>query len=291
VSKNTPNRFLQTEMMLLKFLSEYEWTLGLLVKYQNARFSNLIQHDIVGVLMAHQALIKLKAADPTDTGEKLGVIKKIYQTRLSRRQIRLKKFKETFADFYHQYESRLFQDVALHYSRKLITQKFEHGVLSDKVYRRLEKCLIDAQKQLPSITVSLSLAKRDGWLESVPLFAGLPKQVIKRLASNSHYISFLPGDTIFNEGDKGDSIFVLVSGNVNVFQLDAEGQSCHVAELFEGSFIGRHALSKRAQRTATIRAKTYVTLLRLTSKDVRNLSKASSELAVRLSQADFGSNA
>src|SRR5690606_38520920 len=47
------NPFLRFEMSMIHFLSEYEWTLGLLVKYQNGRFSNLIRHDIAGVLMAH----------------------------------------------------------------------------------------------------------------------------------------------------------------------------------------------------------------------------------------------
>ncbi|MGR9114293.1 MAG: cation:proton antiporter [Gammaproteobacteria bacterium] len=282
------NPFLRFEMAMIKYLSEYNWTLDLLVKYQSGRFSNLIRHDIAGVLIAHQALVRIKQIEHSLPNRKLKVIKKIYQDRLHRRQGRLKKFGEVFPDFYHQFECRLFQEVALLYSLKQVTEDYERGKLPAKVFRRLEKCLLDAQKQLPAMTASLSLAKRDDWLDSVPLFSGLPREVIKRLAQNARYISFLPEDTVFNEGDKGDSVYILVSGSVNVFKRDEKGESFHVAELRKGSFIGEHALSALPVRTATVRAKTYITLLRLTAEEVVALANEAPELDMRLHDAEFG---
>ena len=282
------NPFLRLEMTVIKFLSKYDWTLTLLVKYQSSRFSNLIRHDIAGVLMAHKALSALKHVEPTMGSEKFSFIRKMYQDRLHRRQGRLRRLGEAFPDFYHQYECRLFQEVALLYSLKLLAEEHERGKLSTKVFRRLESRLQDALKQLPNVTANLSLANRDNWLDSVPLFSGLPHEVIQKLANNAHYISFLPGDTVFNEGDTGDSVYILVSGTVNVFQWDADGNSVHMAELRPGSFIGEHALSERAIRTATIRAKTYITLLRLTTEEVVDLSKAAPDLAARLHDAEFG---
>ncbi len=292
ITTDTPptivNPFLRLEMAVIKSLSQYDWTLGLLVKYQSVRFSNLIRHDIAGVLMAHKALTELKHAEHIMSGEKFAIIRKVYQDRLHRRQGRLRKFGEAFPDFYHQYECRLFQEVALLYSLKLLAEEHERGKLTTKVFRRLERRLQDALKQLPDVTANLSLTNRDNWLDSVPLFSGLPRQVIQKLANSAHYISFLPSDTVFNEGDKGDSVYILVSGTVNVFQRDAQGNSIHIAELRPGIFIGEHALSKHAIRTATVRAKTYVTLLRLTTDEVIELSKASPDLAARLHDVEFG---
>lgn len=282
------NPFLRFEMAVIRFLSEYDWSLGLLIKYQSSRFSNLIRHDIAGVLMAHQALTSLKHTEQNTGSEKLEIIKQVYRDRFQRRQGRLRKLGAMFPDFYHQYECRLFQEVALLYSLKLLADEHEHGKLSTKVFKRLQSRLNDALKQLPDITANLSLANRDNWLDNVPLFSGLPHEVIQTLAKNAHYISFLPGDTVFNEGDKGDSIYILVSGTVNVFQWDAQGNSVHMAELRPGSFIGEHALSERAVRTATVRAKTYATLLRLTAEEVVELSKDAPDLAARLHDVEFG---
>lgn len=287
-ANSSGNPFLRLEMAIIKFLSQYDWSLNLLVKYQSKRFSNLIRHDIAGVLMAHKALISLKHSEASPHGEKFNMIRQLYRDRLQRRQGRLRKLGETFPDFYQQYECRLFQEVALLYSLKLLESEHEHGHLSDKVFRRLQSRLQDALKQLPQVTADLSLSKRDDWLDSVPLFSGLPREVIKTLAKNAHYISFLPGDTVFNEGDKGDSVYILVSGIVNVFKWDSQGKSTHLAELRPGSFIGEHALSARAVRTATIRAKTYISLLRLTAHEVLELSEAAPILAQRLQEAEFG---
>ncbi|HBA66106.1 MAG TPA: hypothetical protein DCZ48_08010, partial [Methylococcaceae bacterium] len=64
--------------------------------------------------------------------------------------------------------------------------------------------------------------------------------------------------------------------------------SFHVAELRKGSFIGEHALSAKAVRTATVRAKTYITVLRLSVEQVVELSEQVPDLAGRLRDAEFG---
>ena len=74
---------------------------------------------------------------------------------------------------------------------------------------------------------------------------------------------------------------------LNVFKLNSKGESEHLAELREGSFVGEHALLKNARRSATVRAKTYVTLLRLTADEVIKLSKILPELQLRLAAAEL----
>ena len=287
INQDNVNPFVRFEMSMIKYLSEYEWTLNWLIRYQKIRFSNLIRHDLAGVLMAHEALLALNQVEADFHSDKLNIIRKIYRKRLQRRQGRLKKLGQHFPDFYNQFEYRLFQEVALRYSMKLITEDFEHGKLSEKIYRRLEKCIEEAFKELPDLAPELSLTKRDDWLDSVPFFNGLPRGVLKKLAENARYVSFLPNDTIFNENDRGDAVYILVNGAVNVFQNVGPNQRIHIAELRKGSFIGRHALYERAVRTATVRAKTYVTLLRLTTQDIKTLSKVLPELNQRLQETDI----
>jgi len=73
-----------------------------------------------------------------------------------------------------------------------------------------------------------------------------------------------------------------VTGRLNVFKLNDEGLSEHVIELREGSFVGEHALLTNSRRSATVRAKTYVTLLRIPAKEVVYISKEVPELRDRL---------
>ena len=193
-----------------------------------------------------------------------------------------------YPDFYGQYEYFLFQQVALKYSLKLIDDEYKANKLSGKVYHHLQDSLQMGLKELLRVKVVLRLNRPDDWIKKVPLFAGLPEQCLEGLYKNAGYVSFLSGDTIFNQGDSGHSLYIVVTGRLNVFKLNPQGLSEHVAELHEGSFVGEHALLSNAKRSATVRAKTYVTLLRLTANEVLELSKVFPELHSRLEAAELG---
>jgi CPA1 family monovalent cation:H+ antiporter len=125
-------------------------------------------------------------------------------------------------------------------------------------------------------------------LGQVPLFSGLPKTLLQQLADNCRYVNFLPGDTIFHEMDEGYSLYIVVKGKVDVFRKDNDANDMHLAELREGSFIGVHALlAENSVRSATVKAKTYVTLLQFTAEEVLNLARVTPELQNRLHEADL----
>lgn len=284
--KPSKNIFIRFEWRLIKILEQYDWTQRILMRYQELRFSNRIQHDIAGVLMAHEGLKIIKENERILDPFQCHRLKKVYQKRLRGRQLRLRSFAQLYSDFYHQFEYLLFQKVALKYSIKLINTEHENGKISAKVYHHMADRLHVALKSLPTLRAVLSLSRRDDWVNNVPLFQGLPEEVLKKLAQNAQYINFLSGDTIFYEGDKGHSIYILVSGRLDVFKRDEERQEQHLAELREGCVVGEHALFEEARRSATVRAKTYVTLLRLTVKDIAELSKVLPELQHRLRLID-----
>ena len=285
--KYQKNIFVRLELRLIRLLSERNWAQGLLIKYQDNRFSNRIQHDIAGILMANEGLKEINSSETFFDLDELKEVKDVYQHRLQRRQKRLKQFKTMYPEFYSQFEYFLFQQVALKYSLKLINEEYHANKITAKVYYQLQDCLQAGLKQLLKVKTTLRLSRPDDWINKVPLFAGLPKYSLKQLSDKAHYINFLPEDIIFNENDYGNSLYILMSGQLNVFKLNAMKKNEHIALLSAGSFVGEHALLKNTRRSATVRAKTYVTLLRLTAKEVIALSKASPELKMRLEVVEF----
>jgi len=279
------NAFVKFELIIISFLIKYNKLQGVLSKYQNVRFSNRIQHDIAGILMAHEGLKVIKGNEAVLGANKLTEIREVYQSRLRRRQVRLNSFKAIYPDFYKQFEYFLFQQVALMYSLKLIREEFEANKLSAKVFHQLQENLQMGLKQLPKVKLTLQSVKADNWFNKVPLFSGLPDEYLKQLAKKSRYVNFLSGDTVFNQNDRGNSLYIVVCGRLNVFKKNTKGESKHIAELREGSFVGEHALLKNSRRSATVRAKTYVTLLRLTADEVVELSTILPELQSRLEDA------
>ncbi|MCK5898654.1 MAG: cation:proton antiporter [Methylococcales bacterium] len=277
----------QMEVKVIEFLSRCNYSLTWLMKYQNLRFSNRIQHDIAGILMAHDALKIIKVNKFNVGRKKLSLIKCLYKSRLLQRQQRLEELNNLYPVFYQSYEYLLFQQVALVYALKQLKREFENSKMSSKVYSTLQKRLQDAIKQLPKIKAVISSKRKHQWMSETPLFKGLPEKMLERLAQKTEYINFLPGDIIFNEYDRGHSLYILLNGIVEVYKRGESGEVIHLATLHEGSFIGEHALLMNSRRSATIKAQTYVTFLRLTAAEVIKMSKVAPELDDRLRQSEF----
>lgn len=71
------------------------------------------------------------------------------------------------------------------------------------------------------------------------------------------------GDLIISEGETGTSLYIVASGEVNVYTQNPKGQNVFLAKLGEGDFFGEVSVLTGKPRTATITAVTRTELLRL----------------------------
>ena len=91
-----------------------------------------------------------------------------------------------------------------------------------------------------------------------PIFVG---EVIQRLQVHS----FMPGETIMHEGARGNEMFFIYEGTVEVALRDAQGIKKHVAYMGPGDFVGEIAIvDETAVRTATVTAVSFCDLYSLT---------------------------
>ena len=103
-------------------------------------------------------------------------------------------------------------------------------------------------------------------LRNIPLFARMEPSKLKLLAFTSERISFHGGDLLFRQGDAADCAYILISGDAEVLVDTPQGQAC-VATLGRNDIVGEIAILIDVPRTATVRAKTDLTTLRI-SKDL-----------------------
>lgn len=89
-------------------------------------------------------------------------------------------------------------------------------------------------------------------LASVALFKPLDGAELEGLAADSLVREFGAGEQIVSEGQVGDSLFVVLSGEALVYHNDAAGQRCELARLKRGDFFGEMALLTGARRAATV---------------------------------------
>jgi CRP-like cAMP-binding protein/ABC-type iron transport system FetAB ATPase subunit len=103
-------------------------------------------------------------------------------------------------------------------------------------------------------------------LAAIPFFAGMDRSKLKLLAFTSERQEFTAGQILFWQGSPGSDACVIVKGTVDV-NVDTEAGQKTVANPGRGDLIGELALLSDAPRTATVQAKTDVTVLSI-SKDV-----------------------
>jgi len=94
--------------------------------------------------------------------------------------------------------------------------------------------------------------QRAPFLASSPLFAGLPRRLLARLATRFFEKVYHPGEVVFEEGDPGRALFVVVEGAVEIIRATAQG-SYVLNMLGPGAAFGELALIDDFPRSATAR--------------------------------------
>ena len=104
-------------------------------------------------------------------------------------------------------------------------------------------------------------------LARVPIFKRLEPHELEHLAQEVDQVNFKAGETIFNEHDRGDSLYVLETGSVRIWVFDEDVKEVTLAELKPGDFFGELAVLDRGERSSSATAIVDTHLHRLSSDD------------------------
>jgi len=104
-------------------------------------------------------------------------------------------------------------------------------------------------------------------LARVPLFKRLEPHELEHLAEEIDQVNYKAGETIFNEHDRGDALYILEEGTVRIWIYDDDVKDVTLTELKPGAFFGELAVLDRGERSSSATATTDVHLHRLSSDD------------------------
>src|SRR6266849_11004670 len=102
-------------------------------------------------------------------------------------------------------------------------------------------------------------------LARVPLFKRLEAHELEKLAQEIDQVNYQAGETIFNEHDRGDSLYVVETGLVRIWVVDEDVSEVTLAELQPGDFFGELAVLDRGERSSSATALTDTHLHKLSS--------------------------
>ena len=110
-------------------------------------------------------------------------------------------------------------------------------------------------------------------LRNVPVLRGLNDEALAVISDLFSRWDCRKGQIIFNEGDRSENFYVVVSGNLDVQVSTGFFGKVVIAELSAGDIFGEMAFIDAEKRSASILAKSACTLLSMTRNDFRKLGK------------------
>jgi CRP/FNR family cyclic AMP-dependent transcriptional regulator len=117
-------------------------------------------------------------------------------------------------------------------------------------------------------------------LKRVPIFEGLDKRELERIAASMKQRTFRAGDAVTTEGQGGVGFFVIEDGEAKVTIGGDERR-----RLGPGDYFGEVALITDRPRTATITAESDLRCYGMTSWDFKPLVESHGSIAWKLLQA------
>lgn len=100
---------------------------------------------------------------------------------------------------------------------------------------------------------TLSLMERILFFKRVPLFKNLSPSDIKQVAAIAEEQSFSDGDLLVQQGELGDVMFIIASGEVRVVTTQDQ-KEVELARRKSGEYVGEMALISKEPRSATVAA-------------------------------------
>jgi len=115
-----------------------------------------------------------------------------------------------------------------------------------------------------------------------PITAISAEELVRELPG-SKTIVFAAGKTIFREGSKAESCYLIIKGRVQILKKTKKGGDVSLATVKAGEFLGEMAMLSGEKRSASAVASTSVTAILIQHAEFESLLRAQHPFAGRLS--------
>jgi CPA1 family monovalent cation:H+ antiporter len=269
--------FQRLENSLLGKIREKHWLAGLLSKYQELRMVQRVQRNLAHILSCDDVIDMLEQQDDLLEETRDKVIS-VYSERKKYYRRQLKQMKIYYPEFYPEYIERLSTRSMIHSGWNRVKSEFLHGDLGAKGFNLIQdkvKAALAEVDESPLIFAD-SVGTITELLEDTDLFSNMKERDYEFLENYAAIVTFLAGDTIIDRFEIGKDFYILVDGTATRWIKDAMNREHFMEEFCKGDFMGESALLERQkhhshQRSATVRAETPCTLIRISPEPMSTI--------------------
>jgi len=121
-------------------------------------------------------------------------------------------------------------------------------------------------------------------LRQIDFLRNMSEQEVRLLVPNVQVHEFGAGETLFTQGDTGDTMYIIRRGKVEILGRTENGATRHIAVLGRPQIIGEAGMMTGEPRNATCRAQIDVEVLELNRESFSHLFKQHPEAVEQISE-------
>lgn len=115
-------------------------------------------------------------------------------------------------------------------------------------------------------------------IDGLDFFQGFAYRELEVLARYMLYVEYAAGAALFEEGDAGNHMLILIDGRIGIYKTGENGAHL-LSHEGKGRIVGEMALLDRERRSAACRAETACQVLQITHDALDRLAEAHPALA------------
>lgn len=171
---------------------------------------------------------------------------------------------------------RIDQETILEFTRS------ENGYI-----RQMAQYVIDQQEGHPgkkedSMETEITIPDKILLLKGIEIFEDLSVSELAAVASVTEEIVCPPGEIVIKEGDPGETMYLLIKGEVSVIKGQAEGHEIELDRIGAGDYFGEMALFEDVVRSATIRTEQESRILVLHKQEFKEIVREYPQIALHI---------
>jgi CPA1 family monovalent cation:H+ antiporter len=181
-----------------------------------------------------------------------------------------------YPDYVAALEIRFLRQSALRQERGRYQVLFEEGLIPQELYEDLQRGILDNRvERRPRFEIGLDTHRL---IERLDILSGLDERQLSRVARLLRPRFTVPNERIIRRGDRGDAVFFIASGAVEV-RLPARR-----VQLGTGEFFGEMAMLSGRPRQADVVSLTYCRLLLLRKADFERFLATNPDVQAEISR-------
>ena len=183
--------------------------------------------------------------------------------------------------------------LTLHMAQELDLERIDRETVlelarSENAYiRQIAQRVMDQQdghpgKKEDSMEKEITIPDKTLHLKGIEIFEALSVSELAAVASVTEEIVCPPGEIVIKEGDPGETMYLLIKGEVSVIKDQGEGHEIELDRIGAGDYFGEMALFEDVLRSATIRTEQESRLLVLHKQEFKEIVREYPQIALNI---------